>query len=246
MYCLASRFIQTGASVEGHKAWTHVHNATIRSWLIPEPFGPRKLFLSINEHSSRHSENFELSVEKRISGICSRCEPLEGVTRRPYRSTQTMWVHGSLHWLDGVTFRSEDSASRILIWRSSTGSVGLLVVDGCRYWLDTNLCCSLIDAQVPNLINLPGLALSSPEYGFSSRFATASRCGLTLRLQEYFSKSVGPVKKVLLNYNKNGRSVGVATIIFSQAQSAAEAAKKLDSVKVDGKPMRVSSPRTGS
>jgi THO complex subunit 4 len=84
------------------------------------------------------------------------------------------------------------------------------------------------------------------EYGFSPRFATASRCGLTLRLQEYFSKSVGPVKKVLLNYNKNGRSVGVATIIFSQAQSAAEAAKKLDSVKVDGKPMRVSSCCTGS
>jgi len=79
------------------------------------------------------------------------------------------------------------------------------------------------------------------EHGFSSRFATASRCGLTLRLQEYFSKSVGPVKKVLLNYNKNGRSVGVATIIFSQAQSAAAAAKQLDSVKVDGKPMRVSS-----
>jgi len=59
------------------------------------------------------------------------------------------------------------------------------------------------------------------------------------QIKEYFSKTIGPVKKVLLNYNKNGRSVGVATIIFSQAQSAAEAAKKLDSVKVDGKPMRI-------
>ncbi|KAK6007524.1 hypothetical protein QM012_004338 [Aureobasidium pullulans] len=59
------------------------------------------------------------------------------------------------------------------------------------------------------------------------------------QIKEYFSQSVGPVKKVLLNYNKNGRSVGVATIIFSQAQSAAEAAKKLDSVKVDGKPMKI-------
>ncbi|KAI4745586.1 hypothetical protein E4T50_04035 [Aureobasidium sp. EXF-12298] len=59
------------------------------------------------------------------------------------------------------------------------------------------------------------------------------------QIKEYFSKSVGPVKKVLLNYNKNGRSVGVATIIFSQAQSAAAAAKQLDSVKVDGKPMRI-------
>ncbi|KAH0349289.1 hypothetical protein KCU81_g2903, partial [Aureobasidium melanogenum] len=59
------------------------------------------------------------------------------------------------------------------------------------------------------------------------------------QIKEYFSQAVGPVKKVLLNYNKNGRSVGVATIIFSQAQSAAEAAKKLDSVKVDGKPMKI-------
>ena len=58
--------------------------------------------------------------------------------------------------------------------------------------------------------------------------------------QEYFTQSVGPVEKVLLKYNKNGRSVGVATIIFSQAQSAAQAAQKLDSVKVDGKPMKVS------
>ncbi|KAG9523901.1 hypothetical protein KCV03_g466, partial [Aureobasidium melanogenum] len=59
------------------------------------------------------------------------------------------------------------------------------------------------------------------------------------QIKEYFTQAVGPVKKVLLNYNKNGRSVGVATIIFSQAQSAAEAAKKLDSVKVDGKPMKI-------
>lgn len=114
------------------------------------------------------------------------------------------------------------------------------ITSGC--WLSalgTNLCCSLIGAQVSNLIYLPGLAYRPLEYGFSSRFSTASRCGLTLRLQEYFGKTVGPVKKVLLNYNKNGRSVGVATIIFSQAHSAAAAAKQLDSVKVDGKAMKV-------
>lgn len=43
-----------------------------------------------------------------------------------------------------------------------------------------------------------------------------------------------------MNYNKNGRSVGVATIVFSQPHSAAKAAKELDSIKVDGKPMKVS------
>ncbi|KAG9996994.1 hypothetical protein KCU78_g17166, partial [Aureobasidium melanogenum] len=84
---------------------------------------------------------------------------------------------------------------------------------------------------------MAGFALSCA--GLPLRFEIPSRCGLTPRLQEYFTQAVGPVKKVLLNYNKNGRSVGVATIIFSQAQSAAEAAKKLDSVKVDGKPMKI-------
>ncbi|GAB7355960.1 hypothetical protein MBLNU459_g6592t1 [Dothideomycetes sp. NU459] len=59
------------------------------------------------------------------------------------------------------------------------------------------------------------------------------------QIKEYFSKSVGAVKKVLLNYNKTGRSVGVATIIFQQPNSAAEAAKTYDGVKVDGKPMKI-------
>jgi hypothetical protein len=36
-------------------------------------YGPSKLSLSINEHSSRHSENFELFVTgDASSGICSR------------------------------------------------------------------------------------------------------------------------------------------------------------------------------
>ncbi|THY33134.1 hypothetical protein D6D00_01169 [Aureobasidium pullulans] len=96
--------------------------------------------------------------------------------------------------------------------------------------------------MIPNLtcrMLMPGLALPSAGLWTPVAIQTTSRCGLTPRLQEYFSQSVGPVKKVLLNYNKNGRSVGVATIIFSQAHHAAEAAKKLDSVKVDGKPMKI-------
>ena len=50
---------------------------------------------------------------------------------------------------------------------------------------------------------------------------------------------MGPVRKALLTYTKTGRSAGVATIIFSQPNSAAEAAKAYNGVKVDGKPMRV-------
>lgn len=47
------------------------------------------------------------------------------------------------------------------------------------------------------------------------------------------------MKKVLLNYNKTGRSVGVATIIFHKNASAAEAVKLYDGVQVDGRPMKV-------
>lgn len=44
---------------------------------------------------------------------------------------------------------------------------------------------------------------------------------------------------MLLNYTKTGRSTGVANIIFSQPNSAAEAAKSYNGVKVDGKPMKI-------
>jgi len=43
----------------------------------------------------------------------------------------------------------------------------------------------------------------------------------------------------MLTYNKTGRSTGVATIIFNQANLGAAAAKQFNGVKVDGKPMKV-------
>lgn len=43
----------------------------------------------------------------------------------------------------------------------------------------------------------------------------------------------------MLTYNKTGRSIGVATIVFQKATSAAEAAKAYDGVKVDGRPMKI-------
>ncbi|TKX21946.1 putative mRNA export protein mlo3 [Elsinoe australis] len=59
------------------------------------------------------------------------------------------------------------------------------------------------------------------------------------QIKEYFSSTVGQVKKVLMSYNKDGRSNGVATIIFAHTTSAAEAAKTYNNVKVDGRPMRI-------
>ena len=59
--------------------------------------------------------------------------------------------------------------------------------------------------------------------------------------QEYFVKSVGPIKKVEISYGPGGVSRGIATIIFSQAQGAAKAVEKLNGLLVDGRPMKVCS-----
>ncbi|USW57252.1 Putative RNA recognition motif domain, nucleotide-binding alpha-beta plait domain superfamily [Septoria linicola] len=57
-------------------------------------------------------------------------------------------------------------------------------------------------------------------------------------IKDYFSASVGPVKKVILNYGPTGRSRGSATVVFSKSTGGAEAVK-LDGTIVDGKKMRI-------
>ena len=44
----------------------------------------------------------------------------------------------------------------------------------------------------------------------------------------------------MLTYNQNGTSRGVATIVFSKPGTAGNAAKDLNGLLVDGRPMRVS------
>ena len=64
--------------------------------------------------------------------------------------------------------------------------------------------------------------------------------GLTRKfVQDYFSKSVGAVKKVMLTYGPSGRSRGTATIVFAKPGSAAQAARELNGVKVDNRAMKV-------
>ncbi|KAJ5101966.1 mRNA export protein mlo3 [Penicillium alfredii] len=62
-------------------------------------------------------------------------------------------------------------------------------------------------------------------------------------IKEYFTKSAGPVKKVMLTYNQNGTSRGIASIIFGKADTAAKAAKDLNGLLVDGRPMKKSQPK---
>ncbi|KAG8628451.1 hypothetical protein KVT40_004324 [Elsinoe batatas] len=59
------------------------------------------------------------------------------------------------------------------------------------------------------------------------------------QIKEYFSSTVGPVRSALINYTKTGKSTGVATIVFQKSNSAAEAAKAYNGVKVDNRPMRI-------
>lgn len=44
----------------------------------------------------------------------------------------------------------------------------------------------------------------------------------------------------MLTYNQNGTSRGIASIIFAKADTAAKAAKELNGLLVDGRPMKVS------
>ncbi|KAF2094925.1 hypothetical protein NA57DRAFT_45430 [Rhizodiscina lignyota] len=59
------------------------------------------------------------------------------------------------------------------------------------------------------------------------------------QIKDYFHSTIGPVKKVLLTYGPNGKSRGVATVIFHKHDSAVKAAKDLDGLKVDKRPMKV-------
>ncbi|KAJ5479515.1 hypothetical protein N7530_005024 [Penicillium desertorum] len=58
-------------------------------------------------------------------------------------------------------------------------------------------------------------------------------------VKEYFSKSAGPVRRVMLTYNQNGTSRGIASIQFNRADTAAKATKELNGLLVDGRPMKI-------
>jgi THO complex subunit 4 len=53
-------------------------------------------------------------------------------------------------------------------------------------------------------------------------------------------ESVGAVKKVMIKYDKSGRSLGAAEITFSRKADAQSALNKYQGAKVDGKAIRLS------
>lgn len=96
-----------------------------------------------------------------------------------------------------------------------------LTWEGC-IWTSWLTCLSLARISWPGSIRPP----------LTSRKLTC------LCTQDYFSSTVAPVKKVILNYGPNGMSRGSATVSFAKPTAAAESVK-LDGTKVDGRAMRV-------
>ncbi|KAF1817202.1 hypothetical protein P152DRAFT_10758 [Eremomyces bilateralis CBS 781.70] len=59
------------------------------------------------------------------------------------------------------------------------------------------------------------------------------------QIEEFFGKKAGPTKRVTIAYGADGKSRGTATIIFRHEETAAKAAKELDGLRIDGKPIRI-------
>ncbi|KAI1813837.1 RNA recognition domain-containing protein [Poronia punctata] len=59
------------------------------------------------------------------------------------------------------------------------------------------------------------------------------------QIKEYFTTSVGPVKRVELSYGPNSQSRGIATVTFAKADGASKAFSVLNGILVDNRPMKI-------
>lgn len=58
-------------------------------------------------------------------------------------------------------------------------------------------------------------------------------------VQEYFSSSVGSVKRAEVAYGPGGVSRGIANVTFASSDGAREAFKKLNGLLIDNRPIKV-------
>ncbi|KAI1364290.1 hypothetical protein F5Y08DRAFT_339773 [Xylaria arbuscula] len=65
------------------------------------------------------------------------------------------------------------------------------------------------------------------------------------QIKEYFTTSVGPIKRVELSYGPNSVSRGIATVTFHKADGASKAFGQLNGILVDNRPMKIEIVVTG-
>ncbi|GAA5840705.1 hypothetical protein JCM11251_004186 [Rhodosporidiobolus azoricus] len=54
------------------------------------------------------------------------------------------------------------------------------------------------------------------------------------QIRELFTSTVGPVRRVELSYNPQGKSKGIATVLFNKAESATKAYEQYNKRLIDG------------
>ncbi|KAI1432371.1 hypothetical protein GGR50DRAFT_602682 [Xylaria sp. CBS 124048] len=59
------------------------------------------------------------------------------------------------------------------------------------------------------------------------------------QIKEYFTSSVGPIKRVELSYGPNSISRGIATVTFLKADGASKAFSVLNGILVDNRPIKI-------
>ncbi|KAI0555956.1 hypothetical protein F4679DRAFT_11421 [Xylaria curta] len=59
------------------------------------------------------------------------------------------------------------------------------------------------------------------------------------QIKDYFTSSVGPIKRVEVSYGPNSVSRGIATVTFHKSDGASKAFNVLNGILVDGRPMKI-------
>ncbi|KAI0198750.1 hypothetical protein F4808DRAFT_250589 [Astrocystis sublimbata] len=59
------------------------------------------------------------------------------------------------------------------------------------------------------------------------------------QIKDYFTSSVGPIKRVEVSYAAGGVSRGIATVTFHKSDGASKALKQLNGILIDGRPMKI-------
>ncbi|KAI0479199.1 RNA recognition domain-containing protein [Xylariaceae sp. FL0804] len=66
------------------------------------------------------------------------------------------------------------------------------------------------------------------------------------QIKDYFTSSVGPIKRVELSYGPGGVSRGMATVTFFKAEGASKAFNALNGLLVDNRPIKIEIVVTGA